>query len=140
MGYEYREHADFQLIKTLKTITSSILEIEKERNSDRVLARQAEDKIKNYNKIYFDKRHYKLTMYNIDDYVLIRDTNVKPGEEKKFKPVYKGPYQVAKVLNKNRYVITDIPGFNVVARPYNSILLPDRMKPWIKAVHNSCLQ
>lgn len=59
---------------------------------------------------------------------MIRDTAVKPGENKKFKPDYKGPYLVAKTLNKNRYVIQDNAGFNI-SRPYNLILSPDRMKP-----------
>lgn len=47
---------------------------------------------------------------------------------------YKDPYQVSKVLNKNRYVITDIPGFNVTSKPYNSILSSDKLKRWIKPV------
>ena len=59
---------------------------------------------------------------------------VKVHEDKKLKPLYRGPYLVAKVLNKNRYVIQDIPGFNITAKPYNSILSPDRMKPWVKPV------
>ena len=63
---------------------------------------------------------------------MIRDTATKPGEDKKLKPCYKGPYMVTKTLNNNRYVIQDIPGFNVTSRPYNSILSPDRLKLWIK--------
>lgn len=63
---------------------------------------------------------------------MIRDSVIKPDEDKKLKPPYKGPYQISKILNKNRYVVTDIPGFNIVSRPYNSILSPDRIKPWIK--------
>lgn len=54
---------------------------------------------------------------------------VKPGEDKKFKPRYRGPYRVSKILNKNRYVIQDILGFNITNKPYNSILSPDRLKP-----------
>jgi len=41
---------------------------------------------------------------------------------------------VAKTLNNNRYVITDIPGHNITARPYNSILSPDRLKPFVRPV------
>jgi len=57
---------------------------------------------------------------------------IKFDENKKFKPKYKEPYMVSKVLNKNRYVVTDIPGFNIVPKPYNSILSLDRIKSWIK--------
>ncbi|EFN61566.1 hypothetical protein EAG_00468, partial [Camponotus floridanus] len=102
----------------------------------RELALDTVNKIKNYNKIYYDKKHLKPSIYKKGDYVLIKDV-AKPGESKKFKPKYKGPYLVAKVLNKNRYVITDIPGFNLSPRPYNSILSPDRIKPWIKPVKNN---
>lgn len=59
---------------------------------------------------------------------MIRDSTLKPGEERKLKPLFRGPFLVAETLNKNRYVITDIPGFNESQRPYNSILSPDRMK------------
>jgi len=51
--------------------------------------------------------------------VLIRDTTLKPNENKKLKPNYKGPYIIAKALNKNRYVVKDIPGFNITSKPYN---------------------
>jgi hypothetical protein len=63
---------------------------------------------------------------------MIRNTTVKPGEEKKFKPSYKGPYQITKELNYNRYVVQDIPGFNISSRAYNAILSPDRLKAWVK--------
>lgn len=48
------------------------------------------------------------------------------------KPNYKGPYVIDKVLNNNRYVVKDIPGFNITTRPCNAILSPDKLKPWIK--------
>lgn len=56
-------------------------------------------------------------MYNEDDYVLVRDTRTKPGVNSKLKPNYKGPYVVKKVFGNSRYVITDIPGFNLTSRP-----------------------
>lgn len=110
---------------------SSFLE---SREQARDLAIEATSKLKAYNKVYYDKRHKKPSQYNIGDYVMIRDTVVKPDEDKKLKAAYKGPYRVTKVLNKNRYVIQDIPGHNLASRPYNSILSPDRMKFWLKPV------
>lgn len=135
LGFDQRNHEDASLVECLKKIAETDLNPDKERESCRQLALDTIHKIKNYNKIYYDKRHLKPSIYKKGDYILIKDV-VKSGENKKLKPKYKGPYLVAKVLNKNRYVVTDIPGFNLSARPYNSILSPDRLKPWVKPVES----
>lgn len=88
--------------------------------------------IKTYNKAYRDDKCKKPSVYNEGKYVLIRNTQGKVGESRKFKPHYKGPYLVKKAFGSNRYVITDIPGFNIVAKPLDTILSSDRLKPWIK--------
>jgi len=33
---------------------------------------------------------------------------------------------ITEILNKNRYVVQDMPGFNYTARSYNSILSTDK--------------
>lgn len=73
-------------------------------------------------------------MYNEGDYVLMKDTCAKSGISLKLKPNYKGPYVVKKTLGNNRYVIVDIPGFNLTSHSMKSILLSDRLKYWIKPV------
>ncbi|KMQ87526.1 hypothetical protein RF55_13169 [Lasius niger] len=78
------------------------------------LASETIDKIKAYNKEYYDKHHKKPTKYNSGDYVMIRDTSVKPGENKKFKPSYKGPYMVAKALDKNRNTLIRIENYGTI--------------------------
>jgi len=133
LGFDQRNHEDAALVECLKKIARSHLNPDEDRETCRELALDTINKIKNYNKIYYDKRHLKPSTYKKGDYVLIKDV-VKPGESKKFKQKYKGPYLIAKVLNKNRYVVTDIPGFNLSSRPYNYILSPDRLKPWVKPV------
>lgn len=125
------------MVDCLKLIAEKEISCYKdERETCRQIALDTLIKIKNYNKIYYDKRHSKPIVYKAGDYVLIRDV-IKPGMCKKLSPKYKSPYLVAKVLRKNRYVITDIPGFNLSSKPYNSILSPVRLKPWIKPV-NPC--
>lgn len=124
LGFDQRNHEDALLVECLKKIAETDLNPDKERESCRQLALDTIHKIKNYNKIYYDKRHLKPSVYKKGDYVLIKDV-IKPGESKKLKPKYKGPYLVAKVLNKNRYVVTDIPGFNLSTRPILFYLLID---------------
>ena len=131
-GFEQRNHEDANLVKVLNQVAQTELNFDDLRQNHRKIAIEATDKIRNYNKIYYDHLHKKPTRYKQGDYVMIRDTVTKPGEDKKLKPNYKGPYVVAKVLNNNRYVIQDIPGFNLTAKPYDSILSPDRLKHWIK--------
>ncbi|KMQ88873.1 hypothetical protein RF55_11568 [Lasius niger] len=135
LGYDQKNHADAELVSKLRIIAKSELNCEKERDRSRQVALEAMQKIKNYNKIYYDQKHKKPTQYKAGDYVLLRDTTTKPGEDRKLKPAYKGPYMVSKVLEKNRYVIQDIPGFNITSKPYNSILSPDKLKPWIKPIN-----
>lgn len=123
LGYDQRNHTD----KGLKDLVDNLLQIEcdilKTRETHRDAAKEATELLRNYN--------------NVGDYVLIRNLQGKPGENKKLKLNYKGPYMVAKVLDKNRYVIQDIPGFNLTSWPYNSILSPDKMKPWIKEIRRN---
>jgi len=131
LGYDLRNHADKKLQLFIEGCVPADLSREQLREANRQLAAQATNKIKAYNKAYYDLQHKKPTIYSVGDLVMIRDVTLKPGEERKFKARYKGPYKVVKILKKNRYVITDIPGFNVVPRPYNSILSTDKLKPWI---------
>ncbi|XP_011686381.1 PREDICTED: uncharacterized protein LOC105449083 [Wasmannia auropunctata] len=132
LGYDQRNHSDSKLVEFLTKLHKAEFSLSEERESSRQVALDATNKVKEYNKVYYDKRHKIPSAYNAGDFVLVRDTTVKPGEDKKIKPVYKGPYLVDRVLEKNRFVIKDIPGFNRVSRPYNSILSPDRLKPWIR--------
>jgi len=132
-GTDKKEHCDSTLINFLNDLAKVELNFEQDRNVVRNIALEATKRIKQYNKEYYDERHKKPSQYKQGDYVLIRDS-VKPHEDRKLKPLYKGPYLVAKALSKNRYVIQDIPGFNIAAKLYNSILSTDRMKPWIKPV------
>ncbi|XP_018377468.1 PREDICTED: LOW QUALITY PROTEIN: uncharacterized protein K02A2.6-like [Trachymyrmex cornetzi] len=56
--------------------------------------------------------------YKVGDYVEIRNVQTTPGVNKKLLPKFKGPYVIRKVLDYDRYVITDVDGFQLTQRPY----------------------
>ncbi|KYQ59431.1 hypothetical protein ALC60_01547 [Trachymyrmex zeteki] len=134
--YDQRNNTDADLVKFLNEIVGVEIDFSLEREKDRELALNVAEKIKSYNKLYYDKHHRKPMSYKPGDLVMIRDVSIKAGECKKLKPDFKGPFRVTKVLDKNRYVVQDIPGSSITSRPYNSILSPDRLKLWIKAFPN----
>lgn len=82
LGYEQRCHADQKLVEVLNNIAKVETDLCSERDSSREIALEITDKLRNYNKIYYDKRHKTPSKYKAGDYVLIRDTTVKPGEDK----------------------------------------------------------
>ncbi|XP_011694049.1 PREDICTED: uncharacterized protein LOC105453626 [Wasmannia auropunctata] len=90
----------------------------------------------NYAKCIFLKREIEYLGYVISfkagDFVLVKVLQHKPGSNQKLVPKYKGPYLVKAVLKKNRFVITDIPGFNIKQKPLNTIMSANKLKPWIK--------
>lgn len=83
--------------------------------------------LQDYNKAQYDRHCTQNTKYNEGDLVMIR--NVKAvGESSKLKPKYKGPYKVKKVLDRNRYVISDIDGYQVSQIPFEGIFDPLNMR------------
>jgi len=64
---------------------------------------------------------------------MIRNFDSTPGVSKKLIPVFKGPYEVSKVLRNNRYLIADIDGFQNTRKPYLGTWKPANMRPWLPA-------
>ncbi|CAK9805840.1 hypothetical protein ANTPLA_LOCUS4683 [Anthophora plagiata] len=69
--------------------------------------------------------------YSIGDYVVIKNVDVTPGINKKLLPKFRGPYQISKVLDKNRYVIRDPEGQQLTQLPFEGICSPENMRLWI---------
>lgn len=84
----------------------------------------------NTNENYYNSKRKEPRKYRVGDYVVIRNVDVTPGHNKKLLPKFKGPYVVKEVLDFDRYVITDVDGFQMTQLPYNGIVGPDSMKPW----------
>jgi len=79
LSYECCDHADSPLTKFLNNLTKVYLNIESVREQSSV---EATSKLKNYNKIYYDKHHKTPTKYISGDFVFIRDTSFRPGKDK----------------------------------------------------------
>jgi len=134
LGYDQRSHEDYPLAQFTSVLSDIETDLEKERNKIRKVAQDATNLVRDYNKVYRETKSKKPTIYKEGDRVLIRDTRPTPGTSSKLKPNYKGPYEVRKCLGNNRYVVTDIPGYNLSTKPLDTILSSDRLKYWIKPV------
>lgn len=133
-GYDRRNHSDKSFADLVTDLSNIDIDLLKQRDINRDIATEASQKLREYNKQYYDKRHIFPTKYRQGDYVMIRKLQAKPGENTKLRPPYKGPYLIAETLKNNRYVVTDVPGFNRAQRPYKTVLSPDKIKPWIRPI------
>ena len=84
------------------------------------------------NKQLYDKKRKEPHQYEVGDYIMTENNDTTPGVNKKLLVKFKGPYEVRKVLRNDRYVVTDVDGFQVTQMPYTGVLAADRMKPYMK--------
>lgn len=107
-------------------------QVETSRSLDEERAEAAAEIIKQqqYNKKKYDEKHKTPRRYNAGDYVVVKNVDTTPGINKKLIPKFKGPYQVKAVLDYDRYVIEDVPGFPVTQIPFREVYNPANMKPW----------
>lgn len=83
------------------------------------------------NETYYNGKRKRATTYKVGDYVVITNSDVTPGVNKKLIPKFKGPYVVKTVLDNDRYVVSDIEGFQVTQLPYTGTVSADHMKMYI---------
>lgn len=89
-------------------------------------------KSQEYNKYLYDKKHKVSHGYKVGDYVMVVNTDVSAGINKKLIPKYRGPYVIKTILANDRYVVGDIEGFQVTQMPFEGVMAPSRMKPWME--------
>ena len=54
-----------------------------------------------------------------------------------YKYKYVGPYEIKKVLDKDRYVVVDIPGAPHSQKPYEGVHQSEKLKLWTSAISSS---
>ncbi|KAH8361328.1 hypothetical protein KR200_001361, partial [Drosophila serrata] len=75
-------------------------------------------------------RHKAPPLYDVGDFVAIRNVDVTSGHCKKFTPMYRGPNKINRVFTKDRYEVTDIDNCQLTQLPYKGILEAVRLKTW----------
>ena len=78
----------------------------------------------------FDDHHAVPKTFREGDLVLAENEPTSTGFSKKLEPRYKGPFIVTKVLDKDRYVIENLPQSNRTQRHYSSVFASDKLKEW----------
>lgn len=109
------------------------LHTESERNLNqlRTDASASIEKTQEYNRTYYNDKHKLPVKYEVGDFVMIKNVDVTPGIQKKLLPKFKGPYEVKKRLDNDRYLVGDIEGFQISQIPYESVCSPKNMKRWL---------
>jgi hypothetical protein len=79
-------------------------------------------------KTQFDKKRRKPPTYSEKDLVMVRCEAPSTGQSRKLTAKYRGPYEVVKALDNDRYLVQDIEGEQQSARIYKGILPVDRLK------------
>lgn len=85
-----------------------------------------------YNKNYVDSKRKQPVTYKTGDYVVIKNLDNNVGVARKLLPKFKGPYEIKKVLENDRYILEDVEGFQQTRVPYKGIWAAHNMKHWFQ--------
>ena len=76
----------------------------------------------------FDKARI-FRKFEVNDHVLVkRKKGTNDGQSRKLLPKYDGPYKVAKVLSRDRYLVKDIPGAQRRQKMYEGVHPSEHLK------------
>ncbi|KYB24754.1 hypothetical protein TcasGA2_TC031587 [Tribolium castaneum] len=82
----------------------------------------------------YDKRRCAPKRFNAGDLVLVRTTRASnEGKSRKLLPKYSGPYRIQKVLDYDRYVVTDMPGATRSQKRYEGVHSVDKLRHYVVA-------
>lgn len=81
----------------------------------------------------FDQSRTKARVYIKGELVLIKiQTQTNDGKSRKLLPVFKGPFQIKKVVGNDRYEVTDLRGSERSNKSYTGTAAAENMRPWIR--------
>ncbi|KAK9695301.1 hypothetical protein QE152_g32651 [Popillia japonica] len=104
----------------------------KNRDETRMEATKQNEKVQKYNEKSYNKNRRPHKPLLPGEYVMIKRNVPKMDLSPKMSPKFAGPYQISKVLDKDRYCLTDIPGYQISQKPYSAILPLERIKRWVE--------
>jgi hypothetical protein len=85
-----------------------------------------------YQKGRFDRSRSKARSYDVGDLVMITiQSHSNDGKSRKLLPVFKGPFQVSKVMGNDRYEVTEVKGSERSNKKYTGVTAAENMKYWI---------
>lgn len=85
LGFEQRNHTDRNLSDFVKALEDIDSDMNIERKQQRDMAITATNKLREYNKMYYDANHKTPTKYKTGDLILIRELQSKQGKVKSCK-------------------------------------------------------
>lgn len=119
---------------SLKEYFHAIQDLDKDRNELREKAIVKMRALQDYNKQMYDAKHKKPIVYHAGDHVMVKNVITTLGINQKLAPKYKEPYVVDSVLDRDRYVIKDVEGFQLTQRPFTGVFGPERLKLYKRRV------
>lgn len=97
---------------------------------EEIITRIAEDQRKQ--KERFDARRRKGHLYQVGDLVMTKvQCNPVTGSSQKLMPKWRGPFRVTKLLDHDRFEISDIPGAIRSQKKYVGVAGLENIKPWV---------
>lgn len=80
----------------------------------------------------FNAKRKDAHVYSVGDLVVLKiPGHSNEGQSTKLMPLYKGPFQITKVLGNDRYQVSDMRGAERSTKKYDGTACVENMKPWI---------
>jgi hypothetical protein len=126
LGYQPRQANDsFLSAEMCDTQYDDHLSVTREHTSERIREKQAEHKAR------YDLRRRPTPTYNVGQQVLVRRViPTNNGNSKKLLQKYSVPYVIKKILDCDRFIISDLQGTTRSQRPYEGVVSLNKMKPY----------